>query len=80
MPLMAVAAPAPVGEAERSEPAKVAEPDDLEEPVAMAEEQSADPTVQPTVTVDGAQPEQPAAGLRSMRPRWRSRSGGRGRG
>jgi hypothetical protein len=39
MPLMAVAAPAPVGEADRSEPAKVAEPDEREEPSAMAEEQ-----------------------------------------
>jgi hypothetical protein len=39
MPLMAVAAPAPVGEADRSEPAKVAVPDEREEPSAMAEEQ-----------------------------------------
>ncbi|MDP9220874.1 MAG: hypothetical protein M3P23_10090 [Actinomycetota bacterium] len=61
MPLMAVATPEAVREAEPSQPAAVAERDDFEEPVAMAEEQSADEVQTEEVAVDEAQPEQPAA-------------------
>jgi hypothetical protein len=42
MPLMAVATPAEVGEADPAQPANGAERDEVEEPVAMADEQAAD--------------------------------------